>query len=257
MEPNSSNAEESLSAALAPEAAEMPSPLLEPSADSPASTPSTHEEPAPMIDVHPPHQPVHTWKDFLIHMSAICLGLLIAIGLEQSVEYFHHRHQAREARASIQQELRDNVTVVQKNLDNFAEGEAELAKDMDVLNSQTPDAQTLPVLQYSWHLLRQRDAAWNAAKTDGSIALIAPQEIADANYFYASSSEPLPVLFAYITDMDAAGTIVEHARIAGKLDQAEREQLRILTASSIGRGKFLSGVAKNQLRVLNDSKLDH
>ena len=209
-----------------------------------------------MIDVHPPHQPVHTWKDFLIHMSAICLGLLIAIGLEQSVEYLHRRYQAREARANIQQELRDNVLVVQKNLDNLGNAQAELAKDMDMLNSHTPDAEILPVLQYSWHLVRQRDAAWNAAKTDGSVALIAPREIAAANYFYASSSEPLPLLFAYITDMNAAGTIVDHARIAGKLDQAEREQLRILTASSIGRAKFLSDVAKYQLQALNGSKLN-
>jgi hypothetical protein len=33
-----------------------------------------------MLDVHPPHEAAHTWKDFFIHVGTICVGLLIAIG---------------------------------------------------------------------------------------------------------------------------------------------------------------------------------
>ena len=210
-----------------------------------------------MIDIHPSTHAANTWREFFIHIATIVLGLLIAIGLEQSVEYFHHRHQAREARASIQRELVENASIVQQNLTKLTSDQAELAKDMDVLNSNAPDAQTLPVLKYSPYLRRQHDAAWNAAKTDGSIALIAPQEIGAANYFYSSSSEPLPLVFAYLADMEAAAAIVDHARIARKLDQSERDQLRILTASSIGRAKFLAEVAEGQSKALKASKLDH
>ena len=32
-----------------------------------------------MLDVHAPHANVHTWKDFLIHIAIITIGLLIAI----------------------------------------------------------------------------------------------------------------------------------------------------------------------------------
>ena len=45
-----------------------------------------------MLDVHAPHQTVHTWKDFLIHIAAITIGLLMALGLESTVEWLHHRH---------------------------------------------------------------------------------------------------------------------------------------------------------------------
>jgi hypothetical protein len=48
-----------------------------------------------MLDVHPPHHSTTTWRDFFIHIATICIGLLIAIGLEQSVEALH-RHQERE-----------------------------------------------------------------------------------------------------------------------------------------------------------------
>jgi hypothetical protein len=45
-----------------------------------------------MLDVHPPEHAAHTWRDFFIHIATIVLGLLIAIGLEQSVEWLHERH---------------------------------------------------------------------------------------------------------------------------------------------------------------------
>lgn len=66
-----------------------------------------------MLDVHAPHQVVHTWKDFLIHIAAIALGLLMAIGLEQVVEYAHHQHQSEMIEAQMR-------TVLQSNLETDA-----------------------------------------------------------------------------------------------------------------------------------------
>ena len=61
-----------------------------------------------MLDVHPP-QSTHTWRDFFIHIATICIGLLIAIGLEQSVEFFHHRHERDDARERLVEELQENA----------------------------------------------------------------------------------------------------------------------------------------------------
>ncbi len=52
---------------------------------------------------------------------------------------------------------------------------------------------------------------------DGSIALIPSKQIEAANYCYASSSEIVPVLLGYFTDIDTASAILEHARAIGKL----------------------------------------
>ena len=54
-----------------------------------------------MLDVHPPHSPTHTWKDFFIHIATIVIGLLIAVGLEQTVEAIHHNHQRQELVESL------------------------------------------------------------------------------------------------------------------------------------------------------------
>ena len=68
-----------------------------------------------MLDVHPPHEATHTWKDFFIHIATICVGLLIAVGLEQSVEAIHRHNETVELRESLDHEseqiIRDTTNV--------------------------------------------------------------------------------------------------------------------------------------------------
>ena len=97
-----------------------------------------------MLDVHPPHHAATTWRDFFIHIATIALGLLLAIGLEQTVEFFHHRHQASEARENIQREAAENVPILQHSLQLLAADLQQLSKDLDLLNSGAPDTETLP-----------------------------------------------------------------------------------------------------------------
>ena len=124
-----------------------------------------------MIDIHPAHHAASTWRDFFIHIATIVLGLLIAIGLEQTVELIH-RH--RDARASIQMEIGRNKEMLDRDQKALADTQKHLAKDLDLLNSSAPNAQVLSQLEYKWNLTRRQDAAWNAARIDGSLALIPP-----------------------------------------------------------------------------------
>ena len=55
------------------------------------------------MDVHPPHEPVHTWAQFWIHLGTITVGLLIALGLEQGFEWMHRVHE----RHVLQRELHE------------------------------------------------------------------------------------------------------------------------------------------------------
>jgi hypothetical protein len=48
---------------------------------------------ASVLEAHAPHEPIHSWKGFLIHIASIAIGLLLALGLEQTVEALHHAHQ--------------------------------------------------------------------------------------------------------------------------------------------------------------------
>jgi hypothetical protein len=64
------------------------------------------------VDVHAPHQPIHTWKDFWIHLATITVGLLIAIGLEQSVEGLHRLHQRHQLEEDLRAEARKNLATM-------------------------------------------------------------------------------------------------------------------------------------------------
>jgi len=69
-----------------------------------------------MLDVHAPHETLHRWKDFLTYIAAIVVGLLIAFGLEQTVEYFHHRHQREQLAEALQREGEANRGYIKGDL---------------------------------------------------------------------------------------------------------------------------------------------
>ncbi len=71
-----------------------------------------------MIEVHPPSEPVHGWRDFLIHLATITIGLLIALSLEGCVELWHHRSLVHEAEASMQIEIEGNARGLQGALED-------------------------------------------------------------------------------------------------------------------------------------------
>jgi hypothetical protein len=77
------------------------------------------------MDVHAPHQPVHNWRDFAIHLTIVTIGLFIALSLEALVEYVHHRHLVTEARENIRTEIdanrkaaEDDLNLLQTAIDN-------------------------------------------------------------------------------------------------------------------------------------------
>jgi hypothetical protein len=87
-----------------------------------------------MLDVHPPHYPTHTWKDFFIHIATIVVGLLIAIGLEQIVEHIHQHYELRELRESLDRELEANRRDIQQDVRDWRWEMAELQNDLMVLH---------------------------------------------------------------------------------------------------------------------------
>ncbi len=57
-----------------------------------------HEEPP--MEIHKPHA-AKTWKEFFIELGTIVIGILIAIALEQTVDYFRHVNQLRTVRGEL------------------------------------------------------------------------------------------------------------------------------------------------------------
>jgi hypothetical protein len=143
-------------------------------------TPSAPEISAPMLDVHAPHQLVHTWKDFFIHIATICVGLLIALGLEQTVEAVHHHHQREQLLVSLDHDTRATLQDA-----DFAAGErlqrmqwlqVRIEQVRAALASHQPLAPAAP--EKTAFITVPADPAWEAARASGMIPLFSQGEIA-------------------------------------------------------------------------------
>lgn len=66
------------------------------------------------MEIHPPSHPIMSLREFFVHLSMVTIGILIALGLEQTVEAWHHRELGVEARENILNEIRDNKQKVDR-----------------------------------------------------------------------------------------------------------------------------------------------
>src|ERR1035441_4507065 len=117
------------------------------------------------MEVYPPHKPIHSIKEFLVHLLAITIGLLIALGLEASVEWLHHRHLARDARENIFQEMRVNQQDVVRQLNALPADEKRLDEILSLVDDAQHGRPQKPIGGFMWTSVLLRDSAWNAASS--------------------------------------------------------------------------------------------
>ncbi len=138
-----------------------------------------------MLDVHPPHHTPHGWRDFFIHIATISVGLLIAIGLEQTVEAIHHHHQRVELEHDLRLETEKNVGLYKLDYTFFDLKAAHfigLQHYVDALRRKEPQS-TLskiplppgPVNDLFWG---PGSSAWETAKESSLLELLPPDEAA-------------------------------------------------------------------------------
>jgi hypothetical protein len=137
-----------------------------------------------MIDIHPAHHAATTWRDFFIHIATIVLGLLIAIGLEQTVEYFHHRHLAAEARRALLAERVSNETSNDLNIFATRRHQRDLQHDLAVLHALRAHQPlpTGPFIVHHVHSLYFEDE-WHKVHQSGTINYLA-EELRPIEYRY-------------------------------------------------------------------------
>lgn len=70
----------------------------------------------PILEPHAPHETIRSWRSFIVHIATITIGLLIAIALEQCVEYLHHVHQRHQLQHDLLEEARRNRDILTTDL---------------------------------------------------------------------------------------------------------------------------------------------
>jgi hypothetical protein len=157
-----------------------------------------------MIDVHPPHQATHTWRDFFIHIATISVGLLIAIGLEQSVEALHRLHERHVLEHDLRQECELDRVNVENNVHYY---DARmlwlfgLKKDLDTIIAANGKVD-LPYRRFQAPpgfptALGLPETAWVAARSEGKLTLLSDLEEETYGILYARLERNEAALLTY------------------------------------------------------------
>jgi hypothetical protein len=204
-----------------------------------------------MLDVHAPHDAVHTWKSFFIHLVTIVIGLLIAVGLEQSVEWLHHRHQLREARRELSTELEANRRLLKANQDDLIKVQVALAQDMVILREhQKTHAPLSGPLDYSWEFWRTPDAAWQTVKQNGTLSLMSYEEQKAYVFVYTVFGNVMDAATAFNTAIEVAGAIARRAP-GESLSPQDIEELITATSDTQGKAAFTQKLLEFEGRGLD------
>ncbi|HEY5056744.1 MAG TPA: hypothetical protein VII58_11330 [Acidobacteriaceae bacterium] len=153
------------------------------------SIPESAKEHAPMIEIHAPHESVHSWKDVFIHIAIIVVGLLIAVGLDNTVEFIHHRYQIAETRKALRIERRININHFAMETEEFHRFVPKLQTGLAIFqylkaHPHAPPDQW-PGKLSGYHLLsRYTDAAWKTAQQNNVLALMPDREVQQDDQLY-------------------------------------------------------------------------
>jgi len=201
------------------------------------------------MEVHPPHKPIHSIKEFFVHLLAITIGLLIALGLESSVEWLHHRHLARDARENIFQEIRDNQQDVIRQLNALSSDEKRLDQILSLVDDAQHGRAQKPLGSFTWTSVLLRDSAWNAASSTGAIAFLDYGEVKGYSQLYDVQKLLSAFQERYFEERHEMNVLLERMQREGKLSDAEFESGKRVILSA-----RLTAVELNELdSFLNDN----
>jgi hypothetical protein len=204
-----------------------------------------------MLDVHPPTAAIHGWKDFFVHIATITIGLLIAIALEQTVEYLHHLDQLATVRQELSAELSDNRQVMKRNLALLNAVHAKLDIDMVLLRtSQLSHTSLNGKLDYSYDFYRTPDGAWQAAKEKSALGLMPQDELRTNVYIYAVLGAFMDALNGLTDKLDSAAAMTRRGP-NGALSPRDIDELVTTTSEAEGKLDFVARMLKYEERGLN------
>jgi hypothetical protein len=164
------------------------------------------QEPTPMLDVHDAHHAASTWREFFIHIATIVLGLMIAVGLEQTVEYVHERRALTQARRELSEEKRVNIEGFHRSVASFRASSAYLKEYLATLRRSIKDpAVAVPALRVPIDFVYSQYTAWGTAQREGALTLMPSEEQSANDRMYVG-------LHAVDEVEDRAYVSVQHAK---------------------------------------------
>ncbi|HEY2782409.1 MAG TPA: hypothetical protein VGI90_16625 [Steroidobacteraceae bacterium] len=188
-----------------------------------------------MLEVHAPHGSTHNRRDFLVHIAAIAIGLLLALGLEKLAEYVHERRQLTEARRELAREVEENRRTWTLNMTEASRIHAERDADLKAIQAVRSHEPVDGIkLDYSVHFNAARDGPWQAVRQSGSLNLMPHEELQTYAWFHGILTSLMESMHAFETTLQIGGAIAASAA-PEKLGARALDELESRTLEAQGR----------------------
>ena len=211
------------------------------------------------MEIHAPEGHVQSLRDVAIHLAIVTAGILIALGLEQTVEWYHHRELAAEARANIFSEIEDNRKELESFLGKVPDSRQNHLTAVRVIDGYlTHRTSAGNKMNLGVGIAQIRDTAWTTAQTVGALNYMPYGEVQKF-----ASAYRLQQQFQRLQDRAVDAVVTSVAVLADgqgpdKLSQAdlvlERERVLDSLAQIVAETQLAEGLAKTYAEVLGWGK---
>ncbi len=196
------------------------------------------------MDVHAPHEPIHTWRDFVLHLIVVTIGLVIALSLEALVERIHQRHLLHTAETNLRVELATNRNLLAGDEHQLDRTEAELQQDIATLVARKSNPPVSKPLNFDWLWNGMEDSAWTTAHDSGALTLM-PYDTAQAwSGIYGQQGTVNQQASVYISDIYRAAAPTK-GRPFAELTPAELDQTIVGLQQSLADIDHLRDLCKS------------
>jgi hypothetical protein len=132
------------------------------------------------MEIHAPERPIHTLKDFALHIAIVTCGILIALGLEGIREAVHNHHLVHETRENVRFEMEINIEHSNDELPRVKRYHDEidaLVKDLPTLAAQHPEQVNQRLQQITNPGYFFLSNSWQSALSTGALEHMSTKEV--------------------------------------------------------------------------------
>ena len=177
------------------------------------------------MEIHPPTKPIESVREFFVHLSMITIGILIALGLEQTVEAWHHHELGVRAEESILNEMRDNKKEIDAERTLVAKNKERLGDALGLVQQLLAHRKLLKAeisIRFSGADLSS--TSWTTAAVTGALGYMGYSETKRFAHAYDLQALILPVQSEGLHETSRALALLAYA--PGGPESLNDEQLR-------------------------------
>ena len=189
------------------------------------------------MEIHTPDAPVHSVRDFIVHLLMISVGVLIALGAEGIVEAIHHHHVVEQARSNLVAEMRSNHETLDDNLPKLKKNEQLLSQTIEDLQKLKADRKfKTRDINMNLNFFILSDSSWRTAQATGALALMNYQQAEEWAGYYDVQTLLNRTLFSLEdTWLDMTAAFNPLGTDPAKMDDRQIDEIQHRIQTSLGR----------------------